>query len=218
VRQLIRQVQDGKVEELDEQIIDGRKAIGFVGKGQNEAVTIWADPETGHPIRVEAQIGKEFPFVMKNFQFDVPVEDSLVSMKVPAGYTEEEATADLTDLSEKDFVESLRIVAAVIGDGVFPEAVGTEATMKQIPALLEKGPEQGMSGEEIGQLGSKLGRGMLFHQMLETQGEWSYAGAGVKLGDAATAIFWYQPQGSDTYRVIYGDLSVKDVAEADLPK
>jgi hypothetical protein len=47
---------------------------------------------------------------------------------------------------------------------------------------------------------------------------WHYAGAGVKLGDAATAIFWYQSSGSDTYRVIYGDLSAKDVAEKDLPK
>jgi len=61
-------------------------------------------------------------------------------------------------------------------------------------------------------------KGMLFHQMLEGQVQWNYAGAGVKLGDAKTAIFWYQPQGSDTYRVIYGDLSVKDVVQEDLPK
>ncbi len=67
-------------------------------------------------------------------------------------------------------------------------------------------------------IGIACGRGMAFHQMVSSRGEWHYAGAGVKLGDAATAIFWYQPQGSDTYRVIYGDLSVKDVAEADLPK
>jgi hypothetical protein len=62
-------------------------------------------------------------------------------------------------------------------------------------------------------------KGMIFHQMLDNGGrDWSYTGAGVKFGDADTAIFWYQPQGSDTYRVIYGDLSVKDIAPEDLPK
>jgi hypothetical protein len=45
-----------------------------------------------------------------------------------------------------------------------------------------------------------------------------YAGNGVKLGDAETAIFWYLPEGSETYRVIYGDLSVKDVTPENLPK
>ena len=218
VRQIIRQVPDGKVEELGEQIIDGKKAIGFIGKGQNEAVTIWADPETGLPIRVEARIGKEFPFVMKNFQFDAPVEDSVISMDLPAGYTEEKATADLTDVNEKDLVESLRIFAEIMGDGVFPEAVGTETTMKRSPEMVEKAQQKGISEEEIGQLGTQMGRGMIFHQMLEVQGQWHYAGAGVKLGDAAKAIFWYLPEGAGTYRVIYGDLSVKDVAPEDLPK
>ena len=45
-----------------------------------------------------------------------------------------------------------------------------------------------------------------------------YAGAGVKLGDADKAIFWYRQKDAKTYRVIYGDLSVKDVAPEDLPK
>ncbi|TKJ39293.1 MAG: hypothetical protein CEE38_00680 [Planctomycetes bacterium B3_Pla] len=217
LQQIIRQVQDGNVEKLSEQDIDGKKAIGFVGKGQNEDVTIWADPKTGHPLRIELRIGQT-SIIMKNFQFDVPVDDALVSMELPAGYTEEEATADLTDLSEQDFVESLRIFAEIIGDDVFPDAVGTEITMKQMPVLVEKAQQKGISDEEIGQLGTKLGRGMLFHQMLDAQGQWNYAGAGVKLGDAATAIFWYQPAGSQTYRVIYGDLSAKDVAPENLPQ
>ena len=40
----------------------------------------------------------------------------------------------------------------------------------------------------------------------------------VKLGDADKAIFWYRPKGAEKYRVIYGDLSVKDVAPENLPK
>jgi hypothetical protein len=64
----------------------------------------------------------------------------------------------------------------------------------------------------------KLGRHLLFIRFFKGEGRWHYAGKGVKLGDAQTVIFWYQPKGSQTYRVIYGDLSVKDVAPNDLPK
>ncbi|MCG7854167.1 MAG: hypothetical protein MIO92_16750, partial [Methanosarcinaceae archaeon] len=100
----------------------------------------------------------------------------------------------------------------------FPEAIGTESAMKQMPVLIQKVASMEVSEEKGTEIGMSFAKGMLFHQILENQGEWNYAGAGVKLGDAAKAIFWYQPSGSQTYRVIYGDLAVKDVAGEDLPK
>lgn len=219
LRQAINEVQkNSNIEELGEQVIDGQKAVGFKGSGPNEEVTIWADPKTARPIRIEAQIGQEFAFIMKNFEFDVAVDDSLVSMEVPAGYVLQEKSIDFSDSTEKDFVESLRIWAEIIGDGTFPDAIGTESAMKAMPTLVQKLTQMQLSEEEGTQLGTSFGKGMMFHQILETQGEWNYAGAGVKLGDADTAIFWYQPQDSATYRVIYGDLNVKDVTPEDLPK
>ena len=72
---------------------------------------------------------------------------------------------------------------------------------------------------EATQMGMSFGKGMMFHQMLEVGNiEWSYTGQGIKLGDAGKAIFWYKPKGSETYRVIYGDLTVKDVSSENLPK
>jgi len=218
VRQIIGQLQDGQVEELGEQVIDGQKAIAFVGRGQNEEVRIWADPETAHPIRIEAEIGQEFSFIMKNFEFDAAVDESLMSMDVPDGYTLQKTDLDLGNASEEDFVESLRIWAEIIGDGTFPESIGTQSAMTQMPVLIQKVTAMQVSEEKGTEIGMSFAKGMLFHQILEGQGAWNYAGAGVKLGDAKTAIFWYQPQGSATYRVISGDLSVKDVAEENLPK
>ena len=46
---------------------------------------------------------------------------------------------------------------------------------------------------------------------LNARSGWEYVGAGVKLGDAATAIFWHKPKGSETYKVIYGDLTIKEL-------
>ena len=218
VRQIIHQLQDGQVEELGEQVIDGQKAVVFVGRGQNEQVTIWADPQTAHPIRIEAKIGQEFSFTMKNFEFNADVDESLVSMDVPEGYTLQKTDVPLGNATEEDFIESLRIWAEIIGDGTFPEAIGSQRAMEDMPTLIQKVEAMQITEEQGTQIGMGFARGLMFHQMMENQGgQWHYAGAGVKLGDASKPIFWYQPQGAQTYRVISGDLSAKDVAPDDLP-
>jgi hypothetical protein len=43
-------------------------------------------------------------------------------------------------------------------------------------------------------------------------GSWKYLGKGVKLGDKDRIVCWYRPRHSRNYRVVFGDLSVKDVA------
>jgi hypothetical protein len=48
--------------------------------------------------------------------------------------------------------------------------------------------------------------------------KWYYFGDNVKSGDANTAIFWYQPRMSKTYRVLYGDLHSANVNPEHLPK
>jgi len=44
-----------------------------------------------------------------------------------------------------------------------------------------------------------------------------YVGADAKVGQADRIICWYLPKGTTKHRVVYGDLSVKDVAKTDLP-
>jgi hypothetical protein len=168
------------------------------------------------PVRIEGQ-SPRLSIVFKNFQFNVPVEklEPLVSMDVPEGYTEQKGEFNMGTSTEQDLVECLRIWAEVLLDGNFPEAIGMQELMKQLPQVEAKLAESVASPEEGTQKGMTLAKGMLFVMGLENQ---HYAGNGVKLGDADTAIFWYQPKDSDKYRVIYGDLRVKDVAPEDLPK
>jgi hypothetical protein len=205
------------IEKLPEREIDGKKAVGFATSGPNqEDVKIWADPKTALPVRIELRIGQFFA-ILKNLQFNVQIEDSLVGMEVPPGYKLHQAEFDLTGATEKDFIEGLRIWTR-ISDGGFPDSIGTEATMKQVPMLTEKLNQLNLSDEETGRLMMTFMRGTLFVQLLETKGKFQYSGNGVKLGDVDKAIFWYQPKDSETYRVIYGDLSVKDVAPENLPE
>jgi len=216
LQKVVVKLQDN-YEELGEQEIEGQKAIGFAASGPNgEEVKIWADPKTALPVRVELRIGQFFA-IMKNFQFDVSIEDSLISMDVPEGYTLQETEFDLSGATEQDFIEGLRIWTRV-HDGRFPEALSTEYIMKQVPMFSEKLDQLNLPEEETGRMMMTFVRGMLFLQILERQSPFQYAGNGVKLGEADTAIFWYQPKGSATWRVIYGDLRVEDVSPENLPK
>ena len=57
----------------------------------------------------------------------------------------------------------------------------------------------------------------LYMKVFSLSVPWHYAGKGVRVGQANTPIFWYQPADAETCRVIYADLSVADVNPAELP-
>ncbi len=209
------------VEELGEREIDGQRAIGFkaafTGEHPNVEVIIWADPETALPIRIEQQMG-QMRFIGKDFQFDVDLDEALFSMEIPAGYTEQQPQElDLFGSTEEDFIEGLRVWTKYLGDGEFPGDVSIEYFVKQGPMAQEKFEELDLSDEEELEVGMKMQRHLLFIRFFKGEGKWHYAGKGVKLGEADKAIFWYRPKDSPTYRVIYGDLSVKDVGAENLP-
>lgn len=219
VRQIIGQFQDDRIEILGEQIIDGQKAIGFRGKGQNEQVTIWADSQNAIPVRIEVHQGQKLLFLMKNFIFDAQVEESLVSMDIPSGYVLKDAQINLGNATEHDFIESLRVWATILGEGVFPETIDTDATMENMPLLIRKMQQMNIPEEEGTKMGINVGLGMLFQQKLDySSNPWKYVGSGVKFGDSHTPVFLYQPVGSSDYRVVYGDLHVEDVSQENLPK
>ena len=239
IRNIVSKVKDDPdtdIQDLGEKEINGQKAVGFYVKGPNVDLTIWANKKTSLPIRMEFTEGKTSTVVIKNIEFDVPLEESLVSMEVPAGYTLKdnfihihikdtapdnlpEEQLDLSNATEEDLVESLRIWAEIILDGAFPDAIGTDHFIKQAAVLGYKMASLRLPVSEGEQLIFTFSKGTIFLQELELfGGKWGYAGKGVKLGDADKIILWYQPQGSNTYRAIYGDLRVAEVAEEDLPK
>lgn len=208
------------VEDLDSKEIDGREAVGFLAKNPKMEITLWADADTGLPVRIDHRAGQML-VIAKNLQFDVPMEESLFSMDVPEGYTQQEVELDLFSATEEDFIEGLRILAETFGQGQFPDSVALEDYVKQAGDLTKKFEALGLSDEEETELGGKLQKYVLFVRFFhhgKGQGKWYYRGNGVRLGEAEVPIFWYRPTGSETYRVIYGDLRVEEVAVEDLPE
>jgi len=221
LKNLITSLQDNPnfvVEELGTREIQGQVLLGFCARHPKAEATIWADAKTGLPVRIE-QVEGQMRVICRNMQFDVEIDDALFSMEVPEGYTlQEERTLDLLGATEADFIEGLRLLAEVFGDGTFPDGVAVEDYLKRAPALVEQFKAMNLSDEEEAEYGRKLQNFLLFTRFFKGQGAWTYRGQGVTLGEKETPIFWYRPQDSETYRLIYGDLHVEDVAPENLPE
>jgi hypothetical protein len=72
-----------------------------------------------------------------------------------------------------------------------------------------KNPSDDQMQQLVKQMGS-MSRGFDFAMTLPEAADAHYAGKGIKQGPADRSIFWYKPEGSNKYRVIDADLSVKD--------
>ncbi len=94
----VRRFAAGKVEKLPEQMIDGKRAVGFrfVERGERTGKTlvrnIWVDPATKLPIRMEATYGSprgpnDGDAMRSEFIWDAPLDPALFSTEPPEGYT-----------------------------------------------------------------------------------------------------------------------------------
>ncbi len=235
IRKIIQDAQENEnesVEFIGEQKIDGVNAIGYRVKDLGGMdMTVWADAKTLMPIRIEysmgGMMGMDGTVIMSDFIFDVELDESL--FEVPEEYDVHTMQIDASLPGEEDFIQTLRLWSETT-DGKFPSELNMkvvfgeffpEAFTKKTGLKFEKDITPDLSDpkfKEFMEILTKVNRGIMFAYTLPEDADWHYTGKDVKFGNAETAIFWYRPKGSQTYRVIYGDLSVKDVAPENLPK
>jgi hypothetical protein len=210
---------DFTVKELGRKQLDGKEVVGFFASNPKIDFTIWADVDTKLPVRIETNEGQSRE-VLKNMKFGLPLEEDLFSMEVPAGYMVLEPITwdDLQEGTEAKFIEGLRLIAEIYNDGYFPDGVSFDSFTKWIHEVAKQLEEMNFPKEEIGARIQQIFEDFCFIPFFRPEEEWTYRGRGVQLGEADTPIFWYKPQGSETYHVIYGDLHVEDVDPEDLPQ
>ena len=113
-------------ESLGEKEIDGRKVVGFHISGQPHDLTLWGDPKTGLPVRVETTSGIEgsVKATFSDFVFNVDMDESLFSLEPPAGYTVtvRNVKTDVSPPEEKDLIEMFREYSK-LSDGAFPDSL-----------------------------------------------------------------------------------------------
>jgi outer membrane lipoprotein-sorting protein len=220
-----QELDDECVEFLGKKEIEGQTAIGYHVQKPGLDITIWADAKTLLPIRMENTTGPT-TYAMSDIIFNVELDKSLFSMEVPEGYTIHTLQMDGSEPEEKDLIEMFRIWAEYM-DGNLPSSLDMMAPMKFVNAQRKKMMKGGQEPSEqemmekimeMQQTIMNMSRGGMFVQQLPANSDWHYTGKDVKFGEADTPIFWYRPEGSETYRIIYGDLNIKDVTPENLPK
>ncbi|OHB61831.1 MAG: hypothetical protein A2Y76_07350 [Planctomycetes bacterium RBG_13_60_9] len=208
-------------EALGRKEFDGRKLEGYRVHNEDTTTTVWIDPKTGELTRAELAFADApgMDMILSDIQVDVPLDDALFSLTPPEGYQPVQVAADVSTVTEKDFIEYLRLWSSWTVDGSFPPTVsGTEIARIAIEMGRDGRFRSPLApGYDATQQQNIMFRGMTFIATVPS-GTWRYAGQNVAFGDPATPIFWYQPQGSPTWRVIYADLHVGEVAPGDLPK
>lgn len=227
------------VEPLGRKQIHDRSAVGFRVKMPGQEIEAWVDPETALPVYLKTSMAvMSGTSTWENFAFNIPVDESQFDATPPADYSVMTMNVNASQPTEADLIDGLRIYCELT-DGSFPEelelSVETHKKILQpaMKAAMQQAEQERKDGETAEQskerateatmvkLSPKLiqvQRGFTFAQMLPQESDWHYAGAGVKLNTPDTPLFWYKPKDATLYRVIYADLSVKDLPADQLPK
>ncbi len=224
IRRHIQEAQempDDSVTFLGEQQIGGRTAVGYHVRTPGAELTVWADRQTQLPVSIQRVAGPT-TFTMTDIVFDVDLDESLFDLTIPDGYEIATLHADATEPTEGDLLQTFRLWAEHT-EGSLPPSVDMNAPMAFVMAQQAKLKQDGQepSKERMLQLQQTImdmGRGITFVEQLPAESDWHYAGQGVTFGDAATPIFWYRPEGSGMYRVIYADMNVRELPASELPK
>ena len=167
-----------------------------------------------------------------DIRYDVPLDDSLFRTEPPEGYAVEVKKRDR--VTEKEMIDYFGIVAD-FNDKTFPdEAIPVPWNLLDKIDRANGKPQNEQTPRERKLLDTDMRYGRRFGGSTSmpiliffshdpdsiVEDSFRYLGKGVKLGDKNRIVCWYKLKGAKdptTYRVLYGDLSVKDVAPKDLP-
>ncbi|MGB2822712.1 MAG: hypothetical protein WBF17_17140 [Phycisphaerae bacterium] len=215
--------------ELGERTIDGVKAKGYRVANDGMTMDIWVDAETAVLVRMESDMTDAgMKVVMSDIEIVEKVDPGLFSVEVPEGYTVQTQPAgwklpavSMKPAGVKELAELFKAWAEIT-DGLFPDAIDPGRFVTVARDFGKQLAEKGVSLEQAEALwqrvshtvSSRLVNAMMLRQTNQT---FHYQGKGVKLGDKATPVLWYKPEGKDKYVVMYGDLHVERVAKKDLP-
>lgn len=219
IRQMLRAATtdpNATVTSLGEKQLDGRRVAGIRFEIPGTPMTMWADPVTQLPVRIESTSAgpPQSEVVMTNFEFNIELDKSLFSVEIPEGYTVTGVDVDLSPPSESELITALRMCSEV-SNGEFPTGFDAFSIGKYAATYIHKkglDVEKGATSEQL-QETIKIARGFQFVLMLPKEADAHYAGAGTRQGDAERAILWFKPIGLEKYRVIYADLSVRESKE-----
>jgi hypothetical protein len=240
-REMLVGIQNCSHTSLGRSFIDGVEVEGFrttdpnytkdTDQASRVEVTLWVDVKTRLPVQFEEDIertnGTAIHRVSHDFQWDVPIDPTVFQPLIPDGYTNASAgSIQIPAMNDETAVQGLRLCVEL--NGQYPRAL-TEPALKSYMMYL---PEvKGMKREEVlayvrdpnhaGSLMQKMmpitALWMLHSTLASEQRDPAYYGDTVTpQSPHAVLLRWKLDDGR--YRVIFGDLTTRDVSAEELAK
>lgn len=202
----IRKLLDGKTKELGTKTLRGRKCKGYRAEKDEAVMEIWVDAKTAEPVLVEmdnpVMPGK---LTISDFELNAKLDDALFALRVPKGYQVEKMSKVDFNVTDAQLVEGLRVLVAQ-NENRFP----VYPTMT--PELIKRMGKAGHSKEDVKKMAAAIQKAVIYLATLGARTEeWKYVGKDVKLGDAKAVVLWWRLKGAKTYRVLFGDLKIRDL-------
>jgi len=210
----MRQLAHKDGEPAGEKVIGDVRARGFRVKERGQDMTIWIDAQKRLPLLVEVTgrvAGLEVDITFADIRLDPKLDQGLFVLDPPAGYALRKMGAKLVMTPAEAVVRLLRSYAENSG-GSFPSRIDDFNTFKQ--AFAKQKAAKALDADTF-EMAAATATVAGFTQ---TKDHYGYKADGIKLGDAGSIIFWYKPEGQTTYRAVYGDLHIGDVAADKLPE
>lgn len=209
---------------LGQQVVEGKEATGFRVANKDSDLEIWVDKATGKPLLIK--MGIHMPGLpaatstMRDIILDGELPDSLFSLALPEGYTMQQLAWNMTEPNENDLAAGMKMLAQHAG-GVFLDSL--TPSPEEIRKLAKKFPDSKPaddkkdSAQQMAEAQPVMRMVMFAMQQGQKGNDFHYAAKGVKLGDADTPVAWWKGKDKGMYRVLYGDLTFKDLPAEKLP-
>jgi outer membrane lipoprotein-sorting protein len=240
----LRSLVDKDGHSLGEKTIDGVRAKGFEVLKNGRKITLWANAETGNPIRIEYPCIEVLPpagpilQVLTDFKFDEEFDPALFSVEVPAGYTVSDFAKKYL-LPMEHMVAILKLYSQRTG-GQFPP--GVEDNGRAIATGFGVPEAKDAWTAEQRELMDHIEGLQLFFKAEKPGQDFQYY-PNVKLGDKDRIVFWCKSPAvnavvislmpnvdraapaspapakptPDKFVAVYGDLRIENLTKDQLP-
>lgn len=244
-REMIRRMMDCSYVSLGRSEINGIKVQGFEttdpayggGVGDVRAI-LWVDARTGLPVQseVSATVGEKMKIdsVISDFQWNVPVDATDFAYVIPDDY-KDAGSMKMPEMTEEAAIEGLQTYAKFFGR--YPPKIDMASLlpslMKNINELMdnpateyakafvqkiksaEAAGEQAVMQQTQREFTSVSSLAMFHMKLVQGKQDPAYYGDRITPQDTDAVLLRWKTD-SGTYKVIFGDLSVTEMAYEDL--
>jgi len=227
-RVMVRHMMSTEYKQLGRDKINGIDVEGIecTGPGvmggmfEDATARLWVEIGTDFPIRIEIEGivsggQMEMSMVMDDFQWIVDLDPALFVPDIPSDYTSSEMS--LSEATEGTAINGLKLFAELT-DGRYPSNLALLTLMKEITEELTK--KYGIKiiekqDEYTSALTDILQAGTFYAQLAGAEKEAVYYGDSVTSENPEAVLLRWKVS-DDEYRVIFGDLSVKNATAEEL--